>query len=420
MAIRSIDLARTVRHTFKTARLRVALTLLGIMIGSGSMVMLAGMLVAGEEALVRLSQDANEADMIEVHASDPPQKDANRTTRPLSRWDADALDRSPLLDGAQVNAAGRKQAKARHETREKRISVFGGEPDSMELYRLSLDRGRYFIADDYQQARRVCVIGQEVWTELVEKRALRGDDAGGGLRITIDGVVFEVVGVLAHKPTMGKGDGTWMWNRRVFVPAASYRAVFEPGQRVRALFVRTKGVSGLQGRVAQLTDVVEQTLLRRHHGVRNFEVESDARGKGQEELILRIIEILLFGTGVIALFVGGINIMNIMLVTVTERTQEIGIRRAVGAAPGEIARQFVLEAGVLAGAGGLLGVIGGVLVTLVMSLVLTEVLAPWRFVVEPWAIALALGMAIGTGVTFGLLPALRAARLDVVDALRSE
>jgi putative ABC transport system permease protein len=215
-----------------------------------------------------------------------------------------------------------------------------------------------------------------------------------------------------------------MWNRRVLVPSSTYEIAFESGHKVRAIFVRLHNAveadATIAGKARQLTDVVEKTLLRRHEGVKNFDIESDARGEDQEELILKIIEVLLFGTGVIALFVGGINIMNIMLVTVTERTKEIGIRRAVGATPGEIARQFVLEAAVLAGAGGLLGVVGGVAMTGALSVILTHVLAPWRFVVEPWAIALALGMATSTGIAFGLFPALRAAKLDPVAALRSE
>src|SRR5687768_385437 len=103
MAMRTPDLIRSVRHTFKTSKLRVGLTLLGIMIGSGSMVLLAGLLVAGEESLVRLSQHANESDMIEIRTADPPRKDANKTTRPLTTYDADALRESALLDGAQVN-----------------------------------------------------------------------------------------------------------------------------------------------------------------------------------------------------------------------------------------------------------------------------------------------------------------------------
>lgn len=420
MAIRTVDLARSVRHTFKTARLRVALTLLGIMIGSGAMVLLAGLLVAGEEALVRLAQNANETDMIEVSSAEAPRKDAHKTTRELSRFDAEALDGSELLAGAHINAANRKQTTAHWrdgdgQMKEKRTTLFGGELDSLSLYRIEVERGRYFTPDDFAQRRRVCVVGQEMWTELLERRTELGE-----LRITVDGLVFEVVGVLRHKPTMGRGTGTWMWNRRVLIPSSTYQAVVEQGRNVRAIFVRLAGVERVAERMGQLTDVVERTILRRHHGVKNFEIESDARGKDQEELILRIIEVLLFGTGVIALFVGGINIMNIMLVTVTERTKEIGLRRAIGAAPGEIARQFLLEAATLAAAGGVLGVVGGVVVTLLASVVLTQVLAPWRFVVEPWAIALSLGMAIGTGVLFGLFPALRAARLDPVVALRSE
>jgi putative ABC transport system permease protein len=419
MAMRTVDLVKSVRHTFATNRLRVVLTLVGIMIGAGSMVLLAGLLVAGEEALVRLAQNANESDMIEVQRKDPPRKEAHRTTRPLTSWDAEALAENPLLaangGAAQVNANARKQTKARFGAKEKRTTLFGAEPDSLGLYRLAVEKGRYFTREDFRERRRVCVVGQEMWAELLEKKAV-----ADGLRITIDGSVLEVVGVLAHKPTMGKGNGTWMWNRRVMVPATTYNAVFEPGRQVRSVYVRLTHDAGLVGKMRQLTDVIEQTILRRHYGVKNFEIESDARGKDQEQLILRIIEILLFGTGVVALFVGGINVMNIMLVTVSERTPEIGLRRALGATPAEISRQFLLEAATLAGAGGLLGVVGGIGMTFLVSKVLTAVLAPWRFVVEPWAILLALGMAVGTGVAFGLFPALRAARLDPVAALRSE
>ena len=415
MAMRTSDLLRSVRHTFSTSRLRVALTLLGIMIGTGAMVLLPGLLIAGEEALVRLAQHANESDMIEIGYEQPPAKDAQKTTRPLTSWDADALADNPLLQGAQINASARKGATARFQGREKRTTMFGAERDSLGLFRVSMERGRYFTDDDFRERRRVCVVGQEMWTELLEKQAVVE-----GLRITVDGTVLEVVGVLAHKPTMGRGNGTWMWNRRVLVPSSTYYASFEPRRRVSSIYVRLKNNAGLAGKARQLTDVIEQTILRRHHGVMNFEMESDARGADQEQLILRIIEILLFATGVVALFVGGINVMNIMLVTVTERTQEIGLRRALGATPSEIARQFILEAAVLAGAGGALGVVGGVGVTFLLSVVLTEILAPWRFVVEPWAIGLALAMAVSTGIVFGLFPALRAAQMNPVTALRSE
>jgi putative ABC transport system permease protein len=428
MAIRAIDVARSVRHTFQVSKLRVALTLLGIMIGAGAMVLLAGLLVAGKEALLRLAQGANETDIIKVHEADAPKKDAKKTTRPLSTFDGDALHDSALLDGAGVNAVASKQTKAKYASadgpKEKATTLFAGERNSLSLYRVSLEQGRYFNDDDFAHGRRVCVVGQEMWTELLGKKPIGAADGNGEVHITVDGVVLQVVGVLAHKPTMSHGNGTWMWNRRILVPSSTYEIAFEKGHNVRAIFVRlhdaVEADATVAGKARQLTDVVERTLLRRHEGVKNFEIESDARGEDQEELILKIIEVLLFGTGVIALFVGGINIMNIMLVTVTERTKEIGIRRAVGAAPSEIARQFVLEAAVLAAAGGILGVVGGIAMTGALSVILTHVLAPWRFVVEPWAIALALGMATSTGIAFGLFPALRAARLDPVAALRSE
>ena len=420
MAIRTTDLLKSVRHTFATSKLRVALTLLGIMIGAGAMVLLAGLLTAGEEALLRLAQNANETDMIEVSRADPPRKDMHKTTRPLTSYDAEALAASELLQGAQVNAAGRKGTTVTWRApdgglREKRTTLFAGEMDSRSLYRVEVEKGRWFVPEDFAERRRVAIVGQEIWTELLEKRTSIED-----VHVVVEGVLLEVVGVLAHKPTMGRGSGTWMWNRRVLIPATTYGATFESGRRVSGIFVRLKDQGSLVAKAAALTDVVEQTVLRRHHGVKNFEIESDARGQDQEKLILRIIELMLFGTGVVALFVGGINIMNIMLVTVTERTKEIGLRRAIGASPREIATQFLLEAAALAGAGGLLGVLGGVGVTFAVSKILTQVLGPWRFVVEPWAIALALGMAIGTGVIFGLFPALRAARLDPVIALRSE
>ncbi|MDP2341468.1 MAG: ABC transporter permease [Deltaproteobacteria bacterium] len=414
MTMRAVDLVKSVRHTFATSRLRVGLTLLGIMIGTGAMVLLPGLLIAGEEALVRLAQHANESDMIELHNADPPAKDAKKTTRPLTSWDSEALVDNPLLEGAQINANALRSAKAHHGGAEKPTTLFSGEPDSLSLYRISVEQGRYFVDDDFRERRHVCVVGREVWTELLQEKSLKQN-----LRITVDGAIFEVVGVLAHKPTMKRG-GTRMWNRRVVIPATTYQATFEPARRVRSVYVRLKDNAGLVGKTRQLTDVVEQTILRRHYGVKNFETESDARGADQEELILRIIEILLFATGVVALFVGGINIMNIMLVTVTERTKEIGLRRALGARPSEIAAQFVLEAAVLAGAGGVLGVVGGVVVTWLSSVALTEILAPWRFVVEAWAIGLALGMAVTVGVVFGLFPALRASRLNPVSALRSE
>src|SRR5262249_52285178 len=137
-------------------------------------------------------------------------------------------------------------------------------------------------------------------------------------------------------------------------------------------------------------------------------------------LIFSIIKMLLLATGLLSLFVGGINIMNIMLVTVTERTREIGVRRAVGATPGAILGQFLLEASFIALTGGVIGVLGGMMFSWLIAVVLTQAIGQWNLHIEPWSIALGLGLSLFTGIAFGMMPAIRASRLDPVEALRYE
>lgn len=168
-----------------------------------------------------------------------------------------------------------------------------------------------------------------------------------------------------------------------------------------------------------LRGVIDATLLRRHFGVRNFKVQED-QTKGQDHLILGVVRVLLFSASLVALMVGGINIMNIMLVTVTERTREIGVRRAVGATPRQILIQFMVESGSVALLGGLLGVGLGALLSWLCTLALRGVLGVWDFHIEGWSIGLALGLSLSTGVVFGIYPAWRAAHIDPVEALRSE
>src|SRR6185295_416930 len=143
--------------------------------------------------------------------------DRYKTTRPLSQFDADALDTSSLLAGATVTTAAQRWTHAHYDGREKAITLFGGSDDSLALYRIAVEQGRYFHDDDFHQRRRVAVLGQEVWTELFESKPLSAD-----LRVTIDEETFSVVGVLAHKPNIGGGNGTRAWDRRVLIPKTTF------------------------------------------------------------------------------------------------------------------------------------------------------------------------------------------------------
>ncbi|HZS35398.1 MAG TPA: ABC transporter permease, partial [Polyangia bacterium] len=395
------DQLRSVRHTFESNKARAALTLLGIMIGAGSIVLLAGLLRGGEEALVRTSQRANEADLIQVRRDEPPQKQLGRTRRDLSEQDAANLADTPLLDGAPVASEMSRESKILRTGHNKRVRLVGAAPIARSLYKLELEKGRFLTDDDLAERRRVCVVGQEIWQQTLESR-----ESLDGVEVSIEGQMWSVVGVLKNKPLLGGGgDGTWMWNRKVLVPHTTFDAMFSPSHDASRVFVRAGATGALADRVRALEGVVRGTLLRRHLGVENFKIEGEDSEANQMRLIIMVIKMLLLGTGLLSLFVGGINIMNIMLVTVTERTREIGVRRAVGATPGAIMMQFLLEASFIAMTGGVIGVLGGMFLSWLTTLVLGHALGEWKLHIETWSIALGLALSLATGIVFGLFPA---------------
>ena len=415
--MRLTDQIRSVRHTFASNRTRAFLTLLGIMIGAGSIVLLAGLLRGGEEALLMTSHRANEADLVQVRGDEPKASQAQKTRRNLSVGDADTLSGSPLLDGAPVSSEGARDTWVNVPKR-KHIRVMGEDPVSFGLYRLELEQGRFIDDEDILQRRRVCVVGSTIWRELFVDE---GKSTLDGAVLHVDGHTFTVVGVLKKKPLLGGGEGGfWSWNGKVVLPHSTFDALFKPAHEANRVFVRLGEVGLLSQKMQATEDIIKSTLLRRHYGVENFKIEGDESEASQERLILNIIKMLLLGTGLLSLFVGGINIMNIMLVTVTERTREIGVRRAVGAPPSAILAQFLMEAAFIALTGGVIGVSGGMFLSWAASVALTKTVGHWNLHIETWSILLGLGLSLFTGIVFGMFPAWRASKLDPVEALRYE
>lgn len=408
--MRLFDYFKALKQTFRLNKARSLLTLSGIVIGSGSIVMLAGLLGSAESALVQLNQGVNQSDTLRVDTEEPPQHQIERPQRELSRADGQAL--AERLDDVDVAIETRREAQAKYRGKQKRVRLVGGGPHSLEMYRLGLEKGRFL--QDQDQGKRVAVVGFEIWKELLEKHP---DPLG--IQLLVDDQSWTIIGVLKHKPVMGHGDGTWMWDRRILVPQVTFDAVFAPSHTISSIFLKAKAARPGEKFMTAIGTMSDRLLLRRHLGVRNFKVD-DRKGGNQEKLIISIIQVLLLGTGLMSMFVGGINIMNIMLVTVTERTREIGIRRAIGASPLEILGQFVLEAAAVSLIGGLIGIAGGVALNWLAVLGLNSAFGGWDFLLELWSIALGLGLAVITGVIFGLFPAWRAARLNPVEALRYE
>lgn len=408
--MRPSDLWRSLSTLF-AARMRVALTLLGVIIGSSSIVLLASLLHAGEAALLHANQEAVDSNLIEVGQVEVPISERQKTRRALTRADAAELSAAEPISGADVGSEGTRRTSATFRGKKKNVSLVSVTPDAPSLYRLRIAKGRFMDDGDMRQRQRVCVVGHEVWEELEMANVPIRD-----VRILVGDHLFEVVGVLEHKPLLGATSSTDIWNRKVLVPETTYDVLFSPAHEVERIYVRRPTVAAP---IAVLRTIIDNTLLRRHLGVRNFEFADD-KGAQQEQLILIIIQALILATGLIALFVGGINIMNVMLVTVTERTREIGIRRAVGATPRIILLQFLVESGALALIGGVSGVGIGLLIALLAAFALEGAFGIWAFHADTTAIVLALGASVMTGVLFGLYPAYRASKLHPIEALRWE
>jgi putative ABC transport system permease protein len=286
--------------------------------------------------------------------------------------------------------------------------IMGVWPDYFDIYNVELSAGRFFNEGEIQGRRRVAVLGYNLPTTLGETPP----EVLVGQTVQLRGVPFEVIGVMAEK-----GDAAWFRpDDQIFIPmsTAQYR-VFGGRDRVNSIYAATATPEQLDQAYAEI-----DRIMRREHRIRPGE-EADFNIRNSADLLATFNEtnqtftLLLAGIAGISLLVGGIGIMNIMLVSVTERTREIGIRKALGATKRAIMLQFLVESLALCSLGGILGValgVGG-------AEALTR-LQDWDTVVRFDAVITALLFSAGVGLFFGLWPAQRAANLEPIDALRYE
>ena len=270
-----------------------------------------------------------------------------------------------------------------------------------------IDEGRFFTSREVRERARVVVIGPDLAKKLGLTKAV-------GEQVRIYGAPFTIIGVMEEKD--GINPLGQNYDEAAILPHTTALSLTNPN-RGGILLVKLKEIDD----VDLATEQVKRTL-RRYHRLRSGEPD-DFTITTQAEILKTFEEISGVATWVVvcvvgvSLLVGGIGIMNIMLVSVTERTREIGVRLAMGARKGDIQRQFLVEAGALGGLGGVLGIGAGVGVAHLVSAFVPGFPAPF---VPMWSVALAFGFSVGVGVIFGLYPAARAARLDPIEALRYE
>jgi putative ABC transport system permease protein len=323
----------------------------------------------------------------------------------LSEDDVEAIKRE-VGSLAYVSATIRTAAQVIYGNQNWSTSIQGGEVDWPLIRSWNLSQGQFFTDADNRAAAKVCVIGNTIATNLF------GNEDPVGKTIRIKNIPFKVVGVLEPKggSTMGQDQDD---------------VIIAPYQTVRKKIMGTTAVGGILGSAAS-NDMVPRAqeeltaLLRQRHKIGrgqddDFMIRTQTEMLQQAEEQSRTMSALLWSIAGVSLLVGGIGIMNIMLVSVTERTREIGVRMAIGAKGGDIRAQFLVEAVVLAIAGGTIGIGVGIGIQKLVAR-----FAGWPVSVEANAISLAFVFSALVGITFGFYPALKASRLDPIEALRYE
>jgi putative ABC transport system permease protein len=411
-------------------KLRSLLTMLGTILGVGSVIAMLAIGEGSKRKAVEQIRQLGATNVIIRSVKPEAQNDSgNNSTQQASRVmeygltyrDLDRLrDTIPTVVRTLPISLVRKNAQYGRR-RMVNARILGTTPQYLTVKNLELNRGRFLTDTDLQNTANTAVLGDGAADRLfgyedpLEKDILLGDGA------------YRVVGVL--KPQSSGSEqpgaaGASNFNNDIYIPLTASRSRFGELQMI----VRAGAVEFERTQLSEITltvgseDVVSQTaamaktLLERSHVTGDdYEVQVPLELLKRAEQEKRIWNLVLGSIAGIALLVGGIGIMNIMLATVTERTREIGIRRALGARRRDITAQFLVECTVLSSTGGLLGIVVGIVIPMVVTS-MSEI----ETVLSLWAVLLAFGISVATGIMFGMYPARRAAMMDPIDALRHE
>jgi len=408
-----LESLRIAARALRVNKLRSALTVLGIVVGVAAVVCMVSV-GAGAQAevsekirtlganLLLVMPGARNSGGARLESGTQPtltEEDAAAIRREL----VDAQVAAPLLSRSMPLVAANKNWAT---------LVAGINADYLVAREWQVTNGRSFTGDEIASGAKVAVVGSVIIEELFDGRAAVGET------FRIGSVPFTVIGVLDKK---GLGAAGRSQDDVVFIPLSTAKSRVLGAVRgttreaLDFISIKVSDAAAMSGMEREI-----EALLRQRHRIRgdaasDFRIENPADVLIARGAAVRILGILLIAVAAVSLVVGGISIMNIMLVSVTERTREIGLRMAVGASRRDIRWQFLIEALILALMGGLVGAVLGAAAAVAIAWK-----AGWPILISPWAIILACGFAGFIGISFGLYPAHRAARLDPIVALRFE
>ncbi len=285
--------------------------------------------------------------------------------------------------------------------------ITGTSPEFSDIRNFHPALGRFLQNTDIHTWKRSVVLGQTI------AEVLYGSQAAIGQQLKIGEHRFAVIGVMEPKGEVYGQDRDEM----VFIPITTALRFFKGNNKIRSMIIHVPD----RNQMEEVTHKLHQFLIQRHDGVDDIRVRNQGEFLGAVDRTIWTFRIVLGGIAIVALLVGGIGIMNIMLVTVTERTREIGLRKAVGARRKDILLQFLIESTTISVIGGCFGVILGIFAAYGFGNFVAQSMpggGDWGAVIKPTAIAIAFVFAVAVGIGFGLFPAMKAAKLDPAEALR--
>jgi putative ABC transport system permease protein len=399
----ALEILRLAFEALSANKLRSGLTMLGMVIGVGAVVLLVS-IGNGARTYITSQFEGLGTNMIIIQPGrtdkgagfGPPIGSAKEK---LTLADVDALERQGLnleaVSGVMFGAGS-----IRYEGQEVNGNILGSNERLPRILNIKIGQGEYF-SSDAEYGRRVVVLGWNV------ARALFGEANGLGQLVRVNDSEHRVVGITRKA---GSSLGFNM-DDMVFVPTKSAMRMFNE-DKLFGIRARAKARVSVDDAVEEIRSI----LKTRHNGEEDFTILTQYAMLGTLNTILGMLTYVLGGIALISMVVGGIGIMNIMLVSVRERTREIGIRRAVGARRTDILRQFLAEAVALSLVGGMLGLAGSVLVTYAI----TWGTGNFDMRAPAWIMVPAFLLSVGTGVGFGVWPARKAAHTETIEALRFE
>ena len=390
------EILRSAWRVMRLNRLRTGLTLLGIIIGVASVIV---MLAVGQGSQEKVLAEMQTFGLRTIYIFREWLSDTQQA-RPLSMADVAAVQQVPNVEQASP-VIDQNGIIVRHGNRTLRTNLSATTRHFAQALNWPVSQGTLLETEDEHDLRKVVLLGERV------REALFGAHGQAvGQEILVGNVPFRVIGVMAPKPAPFPEDDV---NNQVIVPVGAAAVRLVGSMELSRINVVIRDMR----HAAETEAAIVKTLTARH-GRKDFNILNQAQAVQQLAQANRTLTLMLGLIAAISLLVGGIGVMNVMLMTVRERTREIGIRIATGARQADILRQFLVEAMLLTGIGGTVGVSGGLLI----GLGLKALGIPMAF--SPLAAAMAFGCAVATGMIFGFMPARQAARLDPVRALAGE